>query len=111
MKLTIPASVSASYGWHTGRALEDNAAISLRYPNGAIGIAETSFTTRYAPFTIEAHGTEGSLMYNQSSGNELNEERLNQEAGIAVDPAERAEANSRSELMGKLRSCSKRTSS
>jgi predicted dehydrogenase len=85
-----PASVSASYGWHTGRALEDNAAISLRYPNGAIGIAETSFTTRYAPFTIEAHGTEGSLMYNQSSGNELNEERLNQEAGIAVDPAERA---------------------
>lgn len=68
-----PSSVSASYGWHTARALEDNAAISLRYPNGAIGIAETSFTTRYAPFTIEAHGTEGSLIYNQANGNDINE--------------------------------------
>jgi 1,5-anhydro-D-fructose reductase (1,5-anhydro-D-mannitol-forming) len=84
-----PTSVNASYGWHTQRAVEDNAALSYRYDNGAIGIAETSFTTRYAPFTIEAHGTEGSLMYNQSSGNDLGEERKLTDAGIAVDPAQR----------------------
>lgn len=60
-----PQSVSATYGYVTGRAVEDNAALSLRYANGAIGIAETSFSARYSPFSVEIHGTEGSLLYDQ----------------------------------------------
>jgi predicted dehydrogenase len=61
--LGMPETVSASYGHHTGREVEDNAAVTLRYPNGAIGIAEASFLGTHSPFEIVAHGTEGSLLY------------------------------------------------
>lgn len=61
--LGMPETVSASYGYHTGREVEDNAAVTLRYPNGAIGVAEASFLGAHSPFEIEAHGTEGSLFY------------------------------------------------
>ncbi len=60
--LGIPESVSASYGYVTGREVEDNAIVTLRYANGALGSAEVGFVGR-SPFTIEAHGTEGSLLY------------------------------------------------
>jgi predicted dehydrogenase len=61
--LGLPESVSASYGYVTGRAVEDNAVAVLRYPNGALGIVEAGFVNRFSPFTIEVHGTEGSLLY------------------------------------------------
>lgn len=61
--LGLPESVSASYGYVTGREVEDNAVVTLRYANGAVGVVEAGFVNRYSPFTIEAHGTEGSLLY------------------------------------------------
>jgi predicted dehydrogenase len=61
--LGLPESVSASYGYITGREVEDNAVATLRYPNGLLGIVEAGFVNRFSPFSIEAHGTEGSLLY------------------------------------------------
>lgn len=59
----MPESVSAEYGRVTGHAVDDNAAVILRHRTGALGIAETGFVTGYSPFTIEVHGTTGSLLY------------------------------------------------
>jgi 1,5-anhydro-D-fructose reductase (1,5-anhydro-D-mannitol-forming) len=61
--LGMPEDVSASFGRVTGRELEDNAVVTLRYPDGALAIIETSSATAITPFTIEAHGTLGSLVY------------------------------------------------
>lgn len=61
--LGLPESVSAHYGYVTGRTVEDNAVAVLRYPNGALGIVEAGFVNRFSPFTIEVHGTDGSLLY------------------------------------------------
>ena len=59
----MPKSVSAEYGHVTGHAVDDNAAAVLRHRTGALGIAETGFVNPYSPFTIEVHGTTGSLLY------------------------------------------------
>lgn len=61
--LGLPESVSANYGYVTGREVEDNAVAVLNYPQGALGVVEAGFVNRYSPFTIEIHGTEGSLFY------------------------------------------------
>ena len=61
--LGMPESVSASYGCVTGREVEDNATAVLRYPNGALGVVEAGFVNPLSPFTLEAHGTEGSLHF------------------------------------------------
>ncbi len=61
--LGLPESVSARYGYFTGREVEDNAVAVLSYPSGALGIVEAGFVNRFSPFTIELHGTEGSLLY------------------------------------------------
>ncbi|MFC5472232.1 Gfo/Idh/MocA family protein [Cohnella suwonensis] len=61
--LGMPESVSANYGYVTGREVEDNAVSVLRYPNGALGIVEAGFVNAHSPFSIELHGTEGSLLY------------------------------------------------
>ena len=66
--LGLPESVSATYGYLTGRAVEDNAVVVLRYPQSAVGIVEAGFVNRFSPFTIEAHGTEGSLLYGSPDG-------------------------------------------
>lgn len=59
----MPESVSAEYGRVTGRPVDDNAVAVLRHGSGALGIAETSFVNPASPFTIEIHGTTGSLLY------------------------------------------------
>lgn len=69
--LGMPVDVSATFGRVTGRDLEDNAVVTMRYADGAIAIAETSSTTAITPFTIEAHGTEGSLVYTTDGIGEL----------------------------------------
>ncbi len=63
--LGMPESLSASYGYVTGREVEDNAIVTLRYPNGALGVVEAGLVNRHSPFTIEVHGSEGSLSYSQ----------------------------------------------
>jgi predicted dehydrogenase len=59
----MPESVSAAYGRVTGHAVDDNAVAVLRHGTGALGIAETGFVNPCSPFTIEVHGTTGSLLY------------------------------------------------
>ncbi len=64
----LPESVSASYGHVTGRAVEDNAVAVLRYPGGGLAVVEAGFVNTYSPFTIEVHGTLGSLLYGTPEG-------------------------------------------
>ena len=59
----LPESLTATFGRVTGRPVEDNAVAVLDYPSGAIGIAEAGFVNPANPFTIELHGTGGSLFY------------------------------------------------
>ncbi|MCC3377112.1 Gfo/Idh/MocA family protein [Cohnella sp. REN36] len=61
--LGLPDSVSATYGFVTGREVEDNAVAVLSYSEGAIGIVEAGFVNSHSPFSIELHGTEGTLLY------------------------------------------------
>ncbi|CAM2945041.1 Gfo/Idh/MocA family oxidoreductase [Paenibacillus sediminis] len=58
-----PESVSAHFGYITGKEVEDNAVAVLKFKNGAIGIVETGFVNSFSPFTIELHGKEGTLLY------------------------------------------------
>ncbi len=58
-----PEWVNAAYGHFTGKPAEDNAVTILRYPTGALAVSESSFLGGASPFTIEAHGTMGSLVY------------------------------------------------
>ena len=60
--LGLPETVSARYGFVTGRGVEDNAVALLGYPDGAVGIVEAGFVNPRSPFTLEAHGTHGSLL-------------------------------------------------
>ncbi len=59
----LPETVSARFGYVTGRAVEDNAVVTLGYPSGALGIVEAGFVNPASPFTIELHGTGGSLLF------------------------------------------------
>ncbi len=59
----MPESVTASFGHVTERAVDDNAVAVLRYADGTLGVVEASFTAPASPFSIELHGTEGSLVY------------------------------------------------
>lgn len=67
----LPETVSALFGHVTGRELEDNVVLSVRYPNGAIGSLETSSVSGFAPFTAEIHGTEGSLVLQKDGIGEM----------------------------------------
>jgi len=58
-----PESVSATYGYVTGKEVEDNAVAVLQYASGAVGIVEAGFVNSHSPFSIELHGTEGTLLY------------------------------------------------
>ncbi|MCM3339750.1 Gfo/Idh/MocA family oxidoreductase [Paenibacillus sp. MER TA 81-3] len=58
-----PVDVSAQYGYVTGKAVEDNAVSMLSTRSGAVGIVEAGFVNSYSPFTVEVHGTEGTLLY------------------------------------------------
>ena len=66
-----PEGVSALFGYVTGRAVDDNAVVTLRYPSGAVGVVETAYVARYAPFSIEVHGTRGSVLYSETGIGEM----------------------------------------
>jgi 1,5-anhydro-D-fructose reductase (1,5-anhydro-D-mannitol-forming) len=59
----MPETVTASFGHVTERAVEDNAVAVLRCADGALGVVEASFAAPDSPFSIELHGSEGSLVY------------------------------------------------
>ncbi|MBJ6362660.1 Gfo/Idh/MocA family protein [Paenibacillus sp. GCM10012307] len=58
-----PESLTAQYGYVTGRQVEDNAVAVLKTPSGAVGIVEAGFVNSHSPFTVEIQGTEGTLLY------------------------------------------------
>ncbi|MDP9698024.1 putative dehydrogenase [Paenibacillus intestini] len=55
--------VSAHFGYITGKEVEDNAVATLSTSTGAIGVVEAGFVNSHSPFTIEVHGTEGTMLY------------------------------------------------
>jgi predicted dehydrogenase len=57
-----PDVVRAVYGNLTGRRVEDSAVVTLGYAGGAIGVVEAGFVSNDA-FTIDVHGTEGSIHF------------------------------------------------
>jgi predicted dehydrogenase len=57
-----PATVSATYASVTKRQVEDQAVVTLGYPDGVIGVVETGFLSN-DPLTIEIHGTRATLAY------------------------------------------------
>lgn len=59
----MPKEVSAHFGYVTGKQVEDNAVAVLSAASGAIGIVEAGFVNNHSPFTLEVHGTEGTLLY------------------------------------------------
>ncbi|MGW3956424.1 Gfo/Idh/MocA family protein [Streptomyces sp. NPDC004752] len=59
----MPDTVTASFGHVTERAVDDNAVAVLRCADGTLGVLEASFTAPASAFSIELHGTEGSLVY------------------------------------------------
>ena len=61
--LGMPESVIANFGYVTGKEVEDNAVSVLRYAEGAVGIVEAGFVNSHSPFSIELHGTDGTLLY------------------------------------------------
>jgi 1,5-anhydro-D-fructose reductase (1,5-anhydro-D-mannitol-forming) len=57
-----PETVSACYRSVTGRGTEDQAVVTLGYPDGAIGVIETGFVSDPG-FSVELFGTSGSARY------------------------------------------------
>lgn len=55
--------VSANFGYITSKEVEDNAVVTLFTKSGAIGVVEAGFVNSHSPFTIEVHGTEGTLLF------------------------------------------------
>jgi predicted dehydrogenase len=88
-----PERVDASYARVTGRGVEDNAVVTMRYPDGAIGVAEASFVTTPGAATFELRGTEGSLLSGFGSETLLGKgPRLGGDAWTAVALPEPGEA-------------------
>ena len=58
-----PVAVTAHYGYVTGKEVEDNAVAVLTTDSGAIGVVEAGFVNSQSPFTLEIHGTKGTLLY------------------------------------------------
>ncbi|WP_054955554.1 Gfo/Idh/MocA family protein [Paenibacillus dakarensis] len=55
--------VSACFSYVTGKEVEDNAVATLHTASEAIGVVEAGFVNSHSPFTIEVHGTEGTLLF------------------------------------------------
>ncbi|MFC7456077.1 Gfo/Idh/MocA family protein [Brachybacterium sp. GCM10030267] len=66
------STVRSTYTDQTGRGVEDNSSVTVSTPDGAIGVIETGFVTPASPFTIEVHGTEGSVLYGFENDDEGN---------------------------------------
>jgi len=56
----IDAAVNAIH--YFGRDVEDNVSFSLRFKNGTLGVAESSATTFYSPYTYELFGSQGTYL-------------------------------------------------
>ena len=57
-----PKAVTARFHSVFGHPVEDNAAVIVEYETGALAVLETGFTSGGSPFLLEVHGTDGSVM-------------------------------------------------
>jgi 1,5-anhydro-D-fructose reductase (1,5-anhydro-D-mannitol-forming) len=64
--LGMPETVTAQFGFVTGREVEDNAVATLKYGNGALAVVEAGFASRMSPFSVEVYGTEGCLILEEN---------------------------------------------
>ncbi|NMO94595.1 Gfo/Idh/MocA family protein [Paenibacillus lemnae] len=71
--------VSASFGYVTGKEVEDNAAVTLQTGSGAVGVVEAGFVNSHSPFTVEVHGTDGTLLYGTPESKLLLKSNLSEE--------------------------------
>jgi 1,5-anhydro-D-fructose reductase (1,5-anhydro-D-mannitol-forming) len=62
-----PQTVGATYGFTGGRAVEDNAVVTLGYSDGAIGVIEASFVAR-STYAVEIGGAEGAVRFIEGAG-------------------------------------------
>ncbi|QHW30309.1 Gfo/Idh/MocA family oxidoreductase [Paenibacillus rhizovicinus] len=92
--LGLPTSVSAAFGYVTGKEVEDNAVATLRYENGAVGIVEAGFVNAHSPFCVEIHGTEGTLLYGlPDEVVRVRSNKLNSQEWVTIEqPAQRISA-------------------
>jgi predicted dehydrogenase len=58
-----PETVQATYTSVSGHEVEDNAVVTVTYPDGAIGVLEASFVTVPGAAAFELRGTRGTLLY------------------------------------------------
>lgn len=78
----LPQTATSTFGHVTERAVEDNAAVLVGYPNGALGVVETTYTSRITPFSIEVHGTLGSVLYSEPGIGAFVHARMRDAAGL-----------------------------
>lgn len=57
----MPETVTARYGYVTGREVEDHAVATLGFADGTLAVAEVSFIDAPSVFEIEVHGENGIL--------------------------------------------------
>ena len=57
-----PLDISANAINYYGRDIEDNVCASVRFKNGALGVAESSNSTFYSPYMFEIYGRNGSYI-------------------------------------------------
>lgn len=77
------SGVSANFGYVTGKEVEDNAVVTLQTASGAVGVVEAGFVNSHSPFTIEVHGTEGTLLYGTPEDKLLLKSNLDENGGKA----------------------------
>lgn len=65
--LGMPESLTAQFGYVTGRQVEDNAVVTLKYGDGALAVVEAGFASAHSPFSIEVYGTEGCLLFDEQT--------------------------------------------
>lgn len=92
--LGLPQSVNATFGYVSGKEVEDNAVATLRYENGAVGIVEAGFVNSHSPFSVEIHGTEGTLLYGlPDEVVRVRSNKLNKDEWVTIEmPARRTAA-------------------
>ena len=58
-----PKRITAIFNSPLGSKVDENAAATIEFANGAIGVAETGFDSYKSPQMLEIYGTDATLMY------------------------------------------------
>lgn len=64
----MPKKITGIANSVMGTPVDENAVSVIEFENGAIGVSETSFLAYSSPYTVEVHGTEGILIWNNKEG-------------------------------------------